>query len=213
MVRVRKRKAPNQATGQRKRMRRARVGKSAANLRNDLHFFRRNFATGDLVGNATYTPWLQGLSFSLGQMPNVSDFTTLFDRYMITHIRARYYLKIDPSAQTAAAASYPRFYYVKDYDDDTNPTSLDQLREHSKCRTVVMNPNRPVEINFKPAVLSEVYRGIATTSYSPKWKQWIDMAHTDVKHYGIKYGIDDLSNTNYKVTTEFTVWFRCKDVR
>lgn len=187
-----------------------------ANRAHDTYYFKRSFAQiapGAFSGNAAYTPYLNAYSFNLAQLPNVADFTALFDRYMITHIQLRFYLKIDPSAQTASTASYPKLYYVKDYDDASAPGSLDVLREHSRCVQKVLHPNRPVIVNIKPAVLHEVFRTGVLTSYSPKWKQYIDMANTNVEHYGLKWGIDDFTNTNYKLDIEGKMWFQCKDIR
>lgn len=187
-----------------------------ANLRRDTHYFKRSFAQiapGAFVGNAVYAPYLNSYSFSLGQLPQVSEFTNLFDRYKITHVQLRFFLKIDPSAQTAANASFPKLYFVKDYNDTSTPSNLDELRQHNKCQVRVLNPNRPIIVNIKPAVLSETYRGVATTTYSPKWRQWVDCTHTDVPHYGLKWGIDDFTNTNYKLDIEGKMWFACKDQR
>lgn len=187
--------------------------RTVMNLKRDVHFFKRSFLDGTIVGNATYAPYLQGKSIVLNSIPNVSEFQNLFDRYMITYAKVYYHLKIDPSAQTASTATLPKLYVVKDYDDDNAPTSINQLREHSKCRFYVMNPNRPVVIKLKPAISSSVYNTAITSTYSPKWKQWIDMASVVTPHYGWKIAIDDLTNTNYKVDVEVKLWFRCKDIR
>lgn len=186
---------------------------SRANIGRDVHYFKRSFSGNNIAGNAGYAPFLGAYAVNLANLPNVSEFANLFDRYMITHWQVRLYLKIDPSAQTAATASYPRVFTVKDYDDDTAPASLDALREHAHCKTQVLTPYKPVIVNIKPAVLAEVYRSGIYTSYSPKWKQWLDMATTGVTYYGFKLGIDDLTNTNYSITIENTLWFRCKDTR
>lgn len=183
------------------------------NVNKDVHFFKRSFFSGTINGSATHNPYLEGLYFTFSQLPNVSEFSSLFDRYMITHAKVYYHLKIDPSAQTASTATFPKMYIVKDYDDSAVPASLNALREHSKCYYKVMTPNRPVVINIKPAILDTLYRSAVSSSYSPKWRQWVDMANTDVPHYGWKIGIDDLTNTNYKVECEVKLWFACKDTR
>lgn len=185
-----------------------------ANLGKDLYYFKRSFQqAAPFAGAVGYAPLLNAYSFNLAQLPNVADFTSLFDRYMITHVQLAFYLTVEPGAQTAATATYPKLYMIRDYDDSSAPSSLNALREHSKCIVRVMNPNKPVIINIKPAITTEVYRSAVATSYSPKWNQWVDMAHTDVPHYGIKWAIDDLTNTNYKVEILGKMWFRCKDVR
>lgn len=177
------------------------------------HRFTRWYDSGVFTGNAIYAPLLQGASFSLSALPNVSEFANLFDQYKITHVQLRFHLDTDPGAQAAASAQYPKLYYATDYDDANAPASLDDLRQHARMQCRVLTPNRPIKVNIKPAVTTLVYRGPTTSSYVPKWRQFIDMAQTDVPHYGLKWGIDNLTNTNYKVRVEGRMWFTCKDVR
>lgn len=181
--------------------------------RYETHFFKRMVAGSPITGNAAYAPYLAGTSTNLGVLPNVSEFSSLFDQYMITHWQLRFYLSVDPSAQAAASAVYPRLFWCTDNDDAVVPSSLNELRERSKTRTRILTPNRPIVVNVKPSVLNEVYRGLATISFSPKWRQWIDMSNTDVPHYGLKWAIDNFTNTNYSLNIEQTMWFRCKNVR
>lgn len=181
--------------------------------RYETHFFKRSVAGSPINGAAGFLPYLAGTSTSLGVLPNVSEFANLFDQYMITHWQLRFYLSIDPSAQAAASAVYPRLFWCPDNDDVAIPSSLNELRERSKTRTRILTPSRPVIVNVKPSVLNEVYRGLGTITYSPKWKQWIDMSNTDVPHYGLKWAIDNLTNTNYSLNIEQVMWFRCKNVR
>lgn len=178
-----------------------------------MHYFVRQYNHADISGNSVFTPFLKGYLFQLNALPGITDFTTLFDRYMVTHWQLRFYLTVEPGAQAAASAIYPRMWYVKDYDDASDPSSLDLLRQNGKCKTVSLNPSRPVVINIKPAVLTETFKVAGFPSYSPKWKTWIDMDNVDVPHYGLKIGIDDLSNTNYRVRVEGKAWFACKDTR
>jgi hypothetical protein len=183
------------------------------NIKKDVHYFKRSFIGATITGNVAYSPYTAGVFWTLGSLPNVSDFTNLFDRYMITYVKCFIHLKLDPSSQSATLATLPKLYYVRDYDDATTPSSINELREHSKCTYRVMNPNRPIVIGIKPATLALAYRSAVASTYSPKWKTWIDMATTDVPHYGLKLAIDDLTNTNYKVDFEYKIWFACKDTR
>jgi len=177
-----------------------------------IHRFRRTAKGFAVVGGAGLAPWLGYTDAKLSYMPNASEFASLFDEYRLSHVQIKVYLRIDPSAQTAATASYPKLYSSIDHTDVTTPASLDELRERGNCRISVMNPNRPIVLNFKPSVLSETYRGAVTTTYTPKWRVWLPTTNLDVPHYGIKFGIDDLTNTNYKVDSEITYWFQTKNV-
>lgn len=177
------------------------------------HSFKRMSDGGTITGNATYSPFVAGYSFALDQLPNYTEFTNLYDSFRINFIVQKWHLKIDPSAQTATTASYPKLYWVVDNDDSTAPSNLNELRQHSRCKMAVMNPNRPVTIKFRPSVLMQAYEGATATAYVPKWKQYIDCNDFATPHYGLKLGIDDLTNINYKVTVETIMYFTMKDVR
>jgi len=178
-----------------------------------IYNFRRNYNHGDLAGNATFNPLLVGNSFTFSTLPNANEFGVLFDQYKITSVKLRFYLAIDPAAQTAATAVYPRMWWTTDNDDDGVPTSIDQLREHSDVKTEILHPDRPIEVFLKPSVLATVYRSAVSSSYVPKWGQWIDMAAQNVPHYGLKYAVDNFTNTNYVLRVEGQMWFQCRGLR
>lgn len=186
------------------------------NVRNDVHYFKRHFAQispGSFVGSGTYLPYLNAYSFNLAQLPNYTEYTALFDKFMISHIQLRFYLNIDPAAQSAVGASYPKLYYCNDHDDAVAPTTLNDLREHTKCKEAVLYPNKCVKVNIKPAVLAEIYRSAGNVTWTSKWRQFIDCAQPTTPHYGLKWGIDNFTNTNYTLNIEGTMWFACKDAR
>lgn len=181
---------------------------------NVVHSFKRMFASPtSIVGNAVYNPYLSAYSFSLGQIVNSSEFANLYDQYRINYIVTKFWLKIDPSAQSAATSSFPKFYWYRDWDDATNPASLQELRENSRTKVVVMNPNRPVVVAFKPNVLQTLFNSGVTSTYKAAFNQWLDMSNTNTTHYGFKFAIDDLTNTNYKVDVEIVYYFQCRQPR
>lgn len=186
-------------------------------FKSDVHYFKRWTSnvgfTNPIVGNATYAPYLDVLSYGLNTLPAVSEFTTLFDHYMITKVVTKFYLKIDPGAQAAASASYPRLFYIRDTDDSTLAANLDELRQYGTCKVKVMNPNRPITLVCKPNILGLSYSTAVASNYTPKWGQWIDLGDTNTRYYGWKFAIDDLTNTNYRVTVENVYYFKCKNSR
>jgi len=187
----------------------SRVGRQLA-----VHKFCRMQATPfSITGNAAYNPYGYGQTFSLDQLVNNSEFTALFDFYRITHVQVKFFFEHDPGAQSAAAAFWPKLYTVIDHDDSNAMTTLNEAREHGRCQVRVLNPNRPTIINIKPSCLTEVYRSAITTSYIPKYRQWIDMAAPNVPHYGLKFMVDNFTNTNYSLRQEVKMWFECKDTR
>lgn len=204
-------KRANPVRAMRLRTNRSRVPSSK--FTSDVHYFKRWAVGPTITGAAGYLPYLDVFRYTFNQLPGSAEFVALFDHYSITKVVTKIWLKIDPSAQTAAAASYPKLYYARDFDDSTLPSSLDNLREHSNCKIKVLNPNRPVTLVSKPNVLALSYTSGVASNYTPKWKAWLDCADTATPHYAWKYAIDDLTNTNYKVNVEHCFYFKCKAAR
>lgn len=171
-------------------------------------------SAGSINGSVGFAPYLGAFTYNLSALVNSQEFTNLFDQYRITFIVARWWLSVDPSAQTAAAAVYPKLYWYRDYDDSTIPGSLNEMRENGRTKVVNMHPSRPITIAFKPNTLLNVWNtGFTTATQSPAWKQWIDCTNPNTTHYGYKMAIDNFTNTNYTLTSEVTYYFQCKSVR
>lgn len=182
--------------------------------RRDVHYFKRySQQLNTISGNILNAPLTGGYAFRLSSVSQVNELTSLFDQFQMSYVKVYFHLKIDPSAQVNAQASFPRLFYCRDYDDSSSSFSLDDIRARSKTQIRVMNPNKPVVIGLRPAVLGQAYRGPTTTSYMPLWKQWIDCDQADTPHYGLKWAIDDLTNTNYQVNVEVKYWLKCRNTQ
>lgn len=194
-----------------KRSRKSRKSRSASR---QIHLFKRGATATTISGNVAFAPYLSVAGVALNLVLNVAEITSLYDQYKINLVVDRYWLRIDPSAQTAAQASFPKLYWCRDLDDITTPSNLNELRERNNCKIRVMNPNKPIVIKYKPNVLNSVYRsGISDAAATPMWNQWIDAGVSDLTHYGYKFGIDDLTNTSYRVDIERVVYFSCRNQR
>lgn len=177
-----------------------------------IHRFARNYQSLTITGNVAYAPYQQSFDTRLSYLPNATEFSNLYDQFMITYVVHRFFLEVDPSAQAAASAIAPKLYYTRDQ-DSLGLLSLDELRERSTCKIKVLRTDRPITIKYKPNLLQEVYRGAITTTYSPKWNTWIDMSNTDASHFGLIFAIDNFTNTNYKLSVQTKVYFACKNTR
>lgn len=203
----------------RRRTTKRRKGMSARSVRKSrvpstmCHSFVRKSATFSVQGNAAHLPYTSANNIQFNQVADASDFTALYDQYRINMVKLQFYLRCDPSAQTAATAFFPKLYWARDMDDGNAPLTLNTLKQYHNCKIAVLRPDRPVTIWVKPNVLHEVFRGVGTSSYSPKFGQWIDMLSIDLQHFGIKYAIDIFTNTNYFLDIEQTFYFQCKNPR
>lgn len=177
------------------------------------YHFKRMAGTITFTGNVAYAPWTSSYQNKLSDIVNVTEFSSLFDQYKLNKVVHKVWLSVDPSAQTATTAVYPRFFWARDLDDSAIPASIDELRQYANCKTAILTPMRPITIVYKPNILDEVYSGVGSTNYVPKWGQWLDMSNTNTLHFGFKAAMDDFTNTAYKINIERYYYFSCKNVR
>ena len=205
-----------------------RVGMSRQMTVSGTHHFKRmlsgnftSWATGTatglcsaIIGNAVNAPWRGTFQLNgIGQVINATEFTALYDQYRVNKLVLKFYLKIDPSAQTATTSNIPRLYWYRDYDDGAVPLDLNEIRENSKSKVKVLSLYKPVTIVITPNTLQVLYQSAVSSNYKPVFKQWLDIGTSSTPHYAIKCAIDDLTNTNYRVDVEGIVYFSCRQSR
>lgn len=177
-----------------------------------VHRFRRCQDVDVLVGNAAFTPYQSYSVFTLDKLINYTEFTNLYDQYRIDYIVQKFYMRIDPSAQTAAASTFPALYWTRDYDSSVVLSQSD-MRQRSNMKTAILRPDRPIVIKYKPNLLREVYANTLSTTYEPVWGRWLDCSNATATHFGHVWNINNFSNTNYRLEIETFVYISCKSVR
>lgn len=190
------------------------------------HVYSR-YGTDPSMVDVTSTEYDFAETMQFGNIKAYTEFTALYDRYRITCVQLQITLINNPNATWPlnggpAGADhngtnwYPKFWYCRDYDDDT-PITLADMRERSNVKNFILRPNKEYKINVRPAILNQTYRTLTTTGYSPHWKQWIDMVDTNVPHYGLKWvvdtqGLNPDDTYPFKIRVERKYFFTCKDV-
>lgn len=170
-----------------------------------------------LVGNDTVPGVLGGTQFSLSDLPNVSEFTSLFDQYRLTGVAYRWVVNKDPmfsTTGTAATRLYPRICWVHDYDDSNTPSGLNDLYQYPRMKEFYFSEARPQTKWYfiRPAKANVGYEGTTNSWYSPDWKSYVDMASTGVPHYGLKYGTEG-QFAGINIILQCYYYFICKNVR
>jgi len=170
-----------------------------------------------------------GFSFAFNDVINSSEFSALYDRYRLDRVVVKLQLITNVNAtwynNAASAGSnlpnglnwFPKVWSVIDHDDN-NAETIAQIKERSGCKCRILEPNKTLVYNIKPAIAAMMYKTATTTGYGPKWGQWIDMQDVGVPHYGLKLafdmqGVDPVSTDGFKVNVEKQFFFTCKDVR
>lgn len=167
------------------------------------------------------------MAFTFNDIGNITEFTNLFDRYMITGVKVMFSLLSNPDVDTTqggvnAAPTiqvYPRIWYTRD-NDDASLTTLASLKEYGgvKCRVLKPNAITSVYIAYPRTAM-----GLSQTSglqaSGVNKPMWIDCGYPNVNHYGLKFAIDfgsasaTAGTQMFRIKYELKYYFKCKDVR
>jgi len=143
-------------------------------------------------------------SFLLSDLPNYTEFTTLYDQYRIEKIEL--ILISNTSESIPSSVNLGVMYKVTDYDDATTlSTNLDYL-QYQNCK--VLNPLfHKKSFPLKPRFAVAAYAG-AFTSYANN-AGWLDVASPSVQHYGVKIGFSATTVViSYQVLAKFHLSFK-----
>lgn len=105
------------------------------------------------VVNDGINPSFYAFAFTLGNLPNSSDFANLYDLFRITKVEIDWvpeYTELTDAALVSNAVNV-RFSTAVDISDNSAPTSVDQLMQYQNVKsTGITKPHSRV---FEPAVL------------------------------------------------------------
>ncbi len=181
-----------------------------------------NATSGLLLGPTTSAPsdCFFTIKFTFGDLAQSASFASLFDAYKIHKIAVEFLpaQNVIGSAtlQTPAGLLSQDLITVIDYDDATNlnlQTDAEQYETYKRT-----GPFEYHRRYLSPAIAVEAFKTSGTTiGFLQKRKEWIDMAYTDVEHYGLK-GVIPTATTgsnNYRCGWYIRVrmYFQCKQVR
>lgn len=152
--------------------------------------------------------------FTLGDVAGASEITALFDNYKITKVQYRWVITRNPdwNNTTANRGWSVRVAWAHDFNDQVViPQAL--LFQRAGLKEVYLNSDRLQSrwYSIRPAILVNQYESLTSTSYGPKWRQWIDTSETATPHYGIKYAYQNLyAGTNLRL--EAKIFMECKGI-
>lgn len=199
---------------------------------NKAYKFSRYAASKLIIPLNSTTEQSQSYSHMFNEIANYSEFTQLFDQYMITGVA--YYIRLITNPDNNGATSttnnnvnpplttivpttsiYPVLWSVIDKDDDSVLT-LAGMKEKQGVKRSVLRPNATIKryVSY-PRVSSEVYNSGITTGYGVGKPIWMDCNSPAVPHYGIKFCVDAELQTNqsYLIQIERKFYFKLKGVQ
>lgn len=192
----------------------------------NIHYFKRTFVvTYPVVQTFTHS----SMEFKLSDLPGYQEFTNLFDQYKICGIKAKFvYDKssaltlMAPTELTDTLAFYgslPNLYTVIDYNDKTVLSTQGQYLEYQNCH--INRMDKPTKRYFKPKISYEITSGITSGYAAGNKNPWVDSNYPDVRHYGLKIGMDGQPGNNITGATTiigelsvfYTVYIAFKNVK
>jgi len=188
----------------------------------NTHSFSRFSAAATVDMTGTEQPL--SFEFALNSLYSYSEFTTLFDKYRLD--KAIVYIQMinNPNSTWPPNTSggvnnntnfYPKMWYINDH-DDSSTTTIAAIKERVGVKCCVMKPNVVKKITIKPACAVQLYKTAVASGYGPKYGQYIDMANSEVPHYGLKCVFDPLGldpGQTFSFRYEWKLFFTCKDVQ
>lgn len=147
-----------------------------------------------------------GREFKLSDVPNSTEFTTLFDAYRIKGVKLEFIpiynsheINEGPASSPFDRLGMPLMTFARDLDDSTAPVNENTILQYAANRRVNLSSKKTIYI-ANPRVAQTVYQSGITAAYSEaKRNVWIDCANPSVPHYGLKYYVptENLSKILY----------------
>lgn len=134
-----------------------------------------------LLTSSVTVPVFGLFMFAASQISDIASLGGVFDQYKIDWVE----LLIQPS-NSSASLDYGQLVSVVDYDDVSNPGSVAALLDYNTA--IISNGSFQHYHKFRPRIATAVYGGAVFSSFANSASQWIDMASTNVEHYGVKVG-------------------------
>lgn len=154
--------------------------------------------------------------FKLSDLPDVADFTTLYDTYKILGVQFNIYpLFSEASTATTGAVNGMGciIHSIIDNDDNFAPTASETgvgyLRQYSNSyRTNNLLMTKKFSRFIKPRVLVANWDSSAAFATGGSKRQWLDCARADIAHYGFKFIIETYTDSANALKLSFKV--ECK---
>lgn len=176
--------------------------------------------------NTSFSPF--GYTFTLDNLPNVSEFTNLFNEIRLMGVAMTFYPAFDISglSTTTAAASFmtlPEIYTVFDPCDGSAPNSIAVLNQYGNLKRRYFK--RPVKRFIKPTRLQPISissdeTATTVTKVPISRKIWMRAAIANsitVQHFGLRGAVVNSNVTTiskpYNVRVTATYYFQCRQLR
>lgn len=186
--------------------------------RQPVQYFKRSvYLSGNILSSIT-SDVFQGLSFTLSQVPNNSEFTSLYDQYRINGIK----WTLIPRGNTAELTGAPPtvfqgqstgIFSAIDYDDATAPTSINQLCEYQNMKMTRATQMHSRYIKPRVNLQGITNAGTGAVGSTMNTRGWLDVSQINVPHFGLKLALQQSVNYNLTYDVKIDFYLAFKNVR
>lgn len=166
-----------------------------------------------------------GLKFTLNDVPNAAEFTSLFDQYRIKSVAVKMtpiWNNVEASevdANSTDEAQNMVATYVYDFDNISTVLDIEQLNQYQRRHQKVLAGSRSKKMFLNPrAQVRVLTAGGASTNALSSALQWQDCADPNVPYYGIRMLVKPINiqynpTDNFVLRLDFTYVLQFKNVR
>lgn len=192
----------------RSRLRRSRIPRGPRIMQPVQYFKRTQYYTGWLATNTTL-PQFKAIQPRLSDVPNYTEFTSLYDQYCIKKVVVTLIPNFNVNALPTAV---PATWSILDY-DGSFPNTTDGMLQYQNLK-MKRGTSWHTRV-FTPRILDTIYSSPLGSGYAPKRGQFIDAANPDVLHYGCEFMTQAIGITEdvYYYDMKITYYLAFKNVR
>lgn len=213
---IRRRFAAKTKLIRRKRLARRPMGRIVRAPRQPVQYFKRSVYYSAWTANSTTTDIFVNYYGVLNVLPNVSEFTSLYDQYRINGIKVTLIPRgnqSDIGTASGTVAQSVGVFSVIDYDDISPLTSLNQALQYQNLK---MTRSHQIHSRyFKPRILNSVLAnaGTGAVANAGSTRGWLDVNSGDVPHMGVKFVLQQSPNSTQTFDVKIDYYLAFKNVR
>jgi len=173
-----------------------------------------NPSGGNLPVTVASAPVFGAITFSLNDLPDVTDFTLLFDQFRIVKITVDFQPVFSMIPSNIAGTNPGYLHTIIDYTDGVTPGSVDQMREFPSFKSVIGVKRHKRSFIPRASMVTNA-TGTPIPGATSRKSQWYSCSSATelLVFYGLKWGVDrnNFSSgpvTIYVVECEFFMEFK-----
>jgi hypothetical protein len=121
-------------------------------------------------------------------MPNSGEFSALFEYWKIDKVVVKFVMSTTSSSPSTANQYQPLIFVAEDNNDATNPTTVGDVQQKARCRTMQLgnNPLGGVTYTIHPKPAVATFQSGAFSGYSEPKDIWLSTQFPETQNYGLK---------------------------